>query len=262
MKNLRIFVQGCLLQYRALFSWANPLAYFTYKLLVPISQLVLFSELGSFATGRSNVLYFAVGNAFQLTAINGVYGVVMTVGNERRYGTLPLLLASPANRLATFLGRSLFHVLDGMSSVLLGFLLATVLFGLNLGHANLPLLVLSVLLISVTTSGLGLLFGSLSLIMRDVLALANSVDYVLLIFCGVNVPVDRLPGVAQAVSYALPMTYGVAAGRRSIEGASLVSVAGLLTVEAAVGAVWVVVGYLLFRWLEQRSRIGGLQEAY
>lgn len=261
MTLLRVFVGSSLLQYRAMFNWATPLGYLAYKILLPICQLIFLVELGTFATGRNNTLYFAIGNALQVTTINGIFGVVMTVGNERQYGTLPLLLASPTNRLATFLGRAFFHVIDGMSTVVLAFAVAALLFGLDLGHSNIPLLAGCILLISVTTSGLGLMFGSLSLIMRDVITIANTVYYLLLVLCGINFPVARLPAWAQVVSYSLPMTRGVAAARQAVTGAPLRQVVGLLAGEAAVGAIYVAIGYALFRLFERRSRIGGLQEA-
>jgi ABC-type polysaccharide/polyol phosphate export permease len=135
------------------------------------------------------------------------------------------------------------------------------LFGLDLSHSNLPLLGGCILLISVTTCGLGLLLGSLSLIMRDVFTIANTVYYLLLVLCGINFAVSRLPAWAQAISYSLPMTRGVAAARQAVAGASLRDVIGLLAGEAAVGAIYVAIGYALFRWLENRARLGGLQEA-
>ena len=262
MTGLRLFLHGCVIQYRALFNWATPLGYVASKILMPLWQMIFFVELGTYATGQANALYFAVGNALQLTAVNGVFGVVMTVGNERWFGTLPMLLGSPANRLATFLGRALMHVLDGITGVVVGFLLAIALFGLDLRHADLPLLALCIVLISITTSGLGLMFGSISLVTRDVLFIANVFYFLLLVFCGVNFPVARLPAAMQVISWALPMTRGIEAARAAVGGASLGQVAGLLAGEAAVGAVYAVAGYRLFRRLEEVSRRGGLQEAY
>jgi ABC-2 type transport system permease protein len=259
--SLRLFFSGALLQYRAMFNWGHPVAYISYKVLFPISQMVFFVQLGVFATGHANALYVAVGNALQVTAVNGIFGVVMTVGNERQYGTLPLLLASPANRLATFMGRAFFHVVDGMTSVILAFAVATVLFGLDLGRSNLALLAACIILISMTTSGLGLMFGSLSLITRDVFVIANTVYYLLLVLCGINFSVSRLPSWAQVISNSLPMTHGVAAARQAVAGASFGGVIGVLAEEAATGAIYVAIGYLLFRWFESRSRFGGLQEA-
>ena len=230
--------------------------------MLPIAQIVFFVQLGVFATGHANALYFAVGNALQLTAVNGIFGVVMAVGNERQFGTLPILLASPAGRLSTFLGRAAVHVLDGIASVLLGFAVAWLLYGLDLGHANLPLLLGCIVLISLTTAGLGLMFGSFSLIARDIFVVTNTVYFLLLVVCGINFPVSRLPGPLQIVSNLLPMTRGVAAARQAVAGASLGHVAGLLLGEAAIGLLYAVAGYALFRQLEHRARRGGLQDAF
>ena len=259
---LGVFVRSCWFQYLGMFNWATPIGYVSYKLLMPISQILFFTELGIFATGRSNALYFALGNALQLTAINGIFGVIMTVGNERQYGTLPILLGSPANRLITFLSRAFVHVLDGMLGVAVGLGLAILLFQLDFSHANLGLLAVCVVMISLSTAGLGLMFGSLSLIMRDVLFIANTVYFLLLVFCGINVPVSRLPEWMQLISSGLPLTRGVQAAREAVAGASLGQVSGLLAGELGIGLIYAVIGYALFRWLEQQARRGGLQEAY
>jgi len=262
VNGLRIFFNSCWFQYRAMFNWATPIGYLSYKFLQPVGQILFFTELGIFATGRSNALYFALGNALQLTAINGIFGVVMSVGNERQFGTLPILLASPANRLITFLGRAVVHILDGIGGVAVGLALAVVMFQIDLSRANLGLLAICVGVISLSTAGLGLMFGSLSLIMRDVFVIANGVYYLLLVFCGINIPVSRLPEWAQLISTGLPLTRGVQAAREVVSGAGLAQVSGLLAGELAVGLVYALVGYSMFRWLEHQARRGGLQEAY
>jgi ABC-2 type transport system permease protein len=257
-----IFARSTWLQYVALFQWATLRGYVGYKIILPVTQILFFVELGVFATGPQNALYFALGNAMQITANAGIFGVIATVANERQFGTLPMLLASPANRLVTFLSRAIVNTIDGISSVLVAMVLVVVIFGLNLQHANLPLLALCVLIVSVTTSGLGLMFGSVGLVMRDAIVIANVVYYLLLVFCGVNFPVDRLPAAMQLVAYSLPLTRGIEAARLAANGASLTSVSGLLAGELAVGLVYAALGYALFRLLEERARRGGLQEAY
>ena len=257
-----VFVRSTYLQYVALFQWASIRGYIAYKVLLPITQILFFVELGIYATGRQNLLYFALGNALQLTANAGIFGVIATVANERQYGTLPLLLASPSNRLVTFLSRAVVNVIDGIATVVVGLAVAVVLFGVDLHHANFVLLGFCVLLISVTTAGLGLMFGSIGLVMRDAIIIANVVYYVLLIICGINFPVSRLPGIVQIVSYALPLTRGVQAARDAAAGASFGQVSGLVAGELAVGAAWALAGYALFRLLEGWARRGGLQEAF
>ena len=245
-----VFSRSVYLQYIALFQWATLRGYIAYKVLLPVTQILFFVELGVYGTGRQNALYFALGNALQVTAQAGLYGTIATVANERQFGTLPMLLASPANRLVTFLSRAIVNVLDGIVTVLFGLGITVVVFGLDLRHANLWLLGLCVLLISLTTAGLGLLFGSLGLIMRDAIAISNVVYYLLLVLCGINFPISRLPGLVQVVSYGLPLTRGVQAARQAAAGASITQVGGLLVGELLVGVLYALCGYVLFRWLE------------
>jgi ABC-2 type transport system permease protein len=260
--HAEIFFRSTWLQYVALFQWATVRGYVAYKLVLPATQILFFVELGVYATGRNNALYFALGNALQITANAGIFGVIATVANERQYGTLPLLLGSPANRLVTFLSRAVVNTIDGMLSVAVAIVLVVLMFGLSFQHGSLPLLALCVLVVSITTSGLGLLFGSVGLIMRDAIVIANVIYYAMLVFCGVNFPVTRLPAVLQLVAYSLPLTRGVEAAREVAAGASLPHVSGLLLGELAVGAIYAALGFALFRWLENHARHGGLQEAY
>lgn len=257
-----VFFRSTYLQYVALFQWATIRGYLAYKVLLPVTQILFFVELGVYATGRHNALYFGLGNALQLTANAGIFGVIATVANERQYGTLPLLLASPANRLVTFLSRAIVNVIDGIATVVVALGVVAVLFGLDLRASNLPVLGLCVLITSLTTAGLGLMFGSIGLVMRDAIIIANVVYYLLLIVCGVNFPVSRLPAAVQVVSYGLPLTRGIQAAREAAAGATLGHVSGLLAGELLVGSLYALGGYLLFRLLEGYARRGGLQEAY
>jgi ABC-2 type transport system permease protein len=260
--QVEIFARSTWLQYVALFQWATVRGYVGYKLILPVTQILFFVELGVFAAGRQSALYFALGNAMQITANAGIFGVIATVANERQYGTLPLLLASPANRLVTFLSRAVVNTIDGVLSVAIGMVIVVALFGLDLRHANIGLVALAILVVSVTTSGLGLMFGSIGLVMRDAIVIANVVYYLLLVFCGINFPVDRLPAPLQLVAYALPLTRGVEAAREAAAGAGLGQVGGLLIGELTVGVIYAALGYLLFVVLEGWARRGGLQEAY
>lgn len=257
-----VFARSTYLQYVALFQWADPRGYVAYKVLLPAAQILFFVELGVYATGAQNAFYFALGNAMQIAANATIFGVIATVANERQYGTLPILLGSPANRLVTFLSRAVVNVIDGIASIVVGLVIAIVLFGINLQHANFSLLALCVVVISLSTAGLGLMFGSIGLVMRDAIIIANVVYYALLIVCGVNFPVSRLPGVLQFVAYSLPLTRGVEAARQAATGSSLAHVGGLLAGEMAVGLAWALAGFLLFRALDSWARRGGLQEAY
>ncbi len=101
---LRVFFVGGRISYRALFNWISPGMYVTTMLGSPLFQILFFTYLGRYA-GSQDDDFFIVGNAVQVSAMAGIYGMVMGIANERQFGTLSPLLATPANRLAVFAGR-------------------------------------------------------------------------------------------------------------------------------------------------------------
>jgi ABC-2 type transport system permease protein len=260
--SLRIFFSGAWLAYIALFRWTEPASYLASKVVMPLSQILFFTFLGMSATGRGSAEFYIVGNALQIAAVNGIYGVTMTVGRERDEGTLIYLVGSPANRLAIFLGRATFNVLDGMLAVVLGFAWGVLLLGLDLGTANLPGLALTILLTTASTCGLGLLMGSVSLVALEVMFVNNTVYFLLLLFSGANIPLDRLPVWMQAISTGLPLTRGIQSARLLVRGASLADVWPLLAGELVVGLIYALVGFLLFSWFESQARRRGTLEAF
>jgi ABC-2 type transport system permease protein len=260
--NLRLFWQGTLLSYVALFRWLRPMQYVTSKLLMPLAQMFFFIFLGTFATGPGNAPFYIIGNAIQITAVNGIFGVTMSVGGERESGTLPYLFGTPANRLAIFLGRAFMHILDGTLGVIIAFSWGVALLGLDLSHTDLAALLLTILITTFSTCALGLLLGCLSLVTVNVMFVNNFVYFVLLIFSGANVAVAELPGWMQAISYALPLTRGIASGRLLISGAPLSSVSPLLWQELAIGFGYALIGYLLFHWVEFQAKRRGTLEVF
>jgi ABC-2 type transport system permease protein len=229
--NLRLFLQGAILSYIALFRWLRPSAYLASKVVMPLNQILFFTFLGMYATGRDSASFYVIGNAVQMAAISGIYGVTMSIGGDRWDGTLPYLFGTPANRMAMFFGRALVHVFDGMLGVALGLMWGVVLLGLDLSQTDPLALGLIILITTISTSGLGLLMGCLSLITRHMMFINNTVYFLLMVFSGANMPLMALPRWMRSVSQFLPLTRGIASARSVIAGASLAEVASLLAGE-------------------------------
>ncbi|MBN2557072.1 MAG: ABC transporter permease [Anaerolineales bacterium] len=260
-QSIQVFFQGALLSYIALFRWLRPAAYLASKVVMPLNQILFFTFLGTFATGSENASFYVIGNAVQLAAVSGIYGVTMSVGGDRWEGTLPYLFGTPANRITLFAGRAFFHILDGFLGVILGLLWGVLLLGLDLSHTSLPALGLTILVTTLSTSGLGLLMGCLSLITRNIMFINNTVYFLLLIFSGANVPLASLPAAMRAVSQALPLTRGIAAARAIIAGEMYSTVTPLLQGEFLVAVTYAVLGYFLFRWFEFQAKKRGTLES-
>jgi ABC-2 type transport system permease protein len=261
-KNLRLFWHGTLLSYVALFHWLRPTTYAASKIFMPLAQMCFFVFLGTFATGADNASFYIVGNAIQIAAVSGIFGVTMSVGGERNAGTLAYLFGTPANRLVTFFGRAFMHVLDGMLGVVIAFVWGVVLLGLDLSQADFSGLALTILITTFSTCALGLLLGCLALMTAEVMFINNFVYFLLIIFSGANVPIAQLPAWMQAVSFALPLTRGIQAARLLISGSGLAEVAPLLWSELGVGLVYGLLGYFLFAWFEIQAKRRGTLEVF
>jgi len=258
--NLRLFWESCLLSYIALFHWLRPVTYVASKIVMPLSQILFFTLLGTYATGRGNASFYVIGNAIQLAAVSGIYGVTLAIGGDRWNGTLAYLFGTPANRLVLFLGRAFIHVIDGALGFVLGLFWGGLILGVDYSQTNLAALGLTILITTFSTSGLGLLMGCLSLLTANVMFVNNTVYFALLIFSGANIPLASMPAWMQVISYGLPLTRGIAAARALIAGSPFVDVAPLLMGEALIGVIYVSLGYILFRWVEYMAKTRGTLE--
>lgn len=261
MSWARIFFSSAIFSFKAQFSWLNPAMWITMKFVISISQMAFFVFLGYYIRGASVIPYIAIGNAVQAVAWNTVFSVISITGSDKWQGTLPLTLATPAPRLPIFVGRAMMHVLDGMLSVAISFFFAIFLFGVDFSLVNMPALVVSILMTSLTMAGFGLLIGGLTFYFRDPMVFANIFTYILLIFCGVNFPVSSLPAWSQPIAFLFPLTYGLDAARASIAGSGLMEIASTLGLQLALGVVYIFIGYLFFRSFENTARRTGRLEA-
>jgi ABC-2 type transport system permease protein len=253
MTTLRVFVLGGFYSYRALFNWQSPRFYVPTLLAGPAFQVIFFAYLGRYS-GVRNDAFYVVGNAVQVSGMSGVFGVGITVGGERWTQTLAPLLATPANRMALFLGRALPHVVNGFIVSAFGFFMGRLLLNFHPALATIPRLALVVLLSTTTCTAFGLVVGALGLRWRDVFTIANPAYFLMLLFCGVNIPLSALPKWMQVIGSGMPLTHGIAAARRVAEGAPLSSVGGLVGKEALIGLCYFVAGYVLLRIFEAEGR--------
>ncbi|MDQ2983459.1 MAG: ABC transporter permease subunit [Actinomycetota bacterium] len=107
------------------------------------------------------------------TAMAALYGMAMTIGGERWTQTLGPLLATPANRMALFLGRALPQIVNGFFVSAFAFGAGWLLLRFDPPLSSLPRLALVVLISTASCAGFGLVTGALGLRLRDVFTVAN-----------------------------------------------------------------------------------------
>jgi len=249
----RIFWYGGLMSYGMLFNWARPSIYIPTLIGGPTFQLFFFAALGSYATDRSPA-YFAIGNAVQVSVLAGVFGMTMAIANERWFGTLPAILATPANRAALFAGRFLPFVANGLLVSIYALIVGIIFLGVRLESSSLAVVGLALLTTVFSCTAIGALQGAISLRLRDGLFGANMIMMGILLFCGVNIPLAELPGWMQVVGHLLPFTHGLQAVREAADGAGIRQVGGLIGIEFLIGCAYAVVAFGLFSLLERSAR--------
>jgi ABC-2 type transport system permease protein len=258
---LRVFFVGGAISYRALFNWITPGLYVTTMLGSPLFQILFFTYLGRYA-GSQDDAFFIVGNAIQVAAMSGIYGMTMGIANERQFGTLQPLLATPANRLAIFTGRALPFIVNGLVVSAFGFAVSWLLLDFRPAEGSVPALVLAVVVTTCSCVALGMLIGSIGLRARDVFFAANLVYFLMLLVCGVNIANEDLPDWLGAIGRCLPLTHGIEAARELAAGTELSEVAGLLWTEALIGLAFATAAYVLFRVFEAEGRRRASLETY
>jgi len=256
------FFKHSLLSYKSLFGFLDPKVYFFVKVINPVFQLIFFSLLASFVYQTKDVTPWVIGNAFLLSMYNSMFGVGTVMVNERQFGTLASIIASPSNNFLIFVGRAFMHILDSALTVVIGFFVGYLFFGVDYSQTNFLLLTISIFVGMYAAMGLGLLIGSFGLIVKDMNLILNTVSMGLLILTGANFPLNELPDFVQKISYILPLTRSIEAARLIVAGEHSSIILNLMLQEIIVGTAYLLAGYYLLKILERKARNGATIDLY
>ena len=260
---LQVFASSINFGRKGTIIWDSPEMIGMQVFLLPLFQISFFAILAQYIGYQgAAVQSIVIGNALQTMSYSSVFAVANITSADKWQGTLATLIVTPANRMALFVGRAAFQ--SGLSVVIVlgGLFYASELFGVSFTSADIPGVLLVILITSVTMMSFGLLISSIGLFMRTAMIVANIFLFLTMLVSGVNFPVSNLPGWLQPVGYAIPMTYGTSAIRLAIAGDPLGRIAPLLGDEVLVGAAVLVLGYLLMVGFERLARTTGRFEEY
>ncbi len=253
MRLFRLVGVGGVIAYRALFNWTTPAMFIGTLLVGPVFQLLFFAFLGRQLDVAGDHFYI-VGNAVLASSAACIFGGVMAVSNERRYGTLSHVLLSPRSRTALFLGRSLPYAANGLLVATTTLVGGALVLGLRVPASAVPGLLLSFAVGSVSCAFFGLALGAVGLRFRDVWLISNVSVALMLLFTGTNVPAAALPDWIRTVGSFLPITHAAEAARRLVAGDSLGAALAPLGSELAIGAGYAVLAAVLLKIFELESR--------
>ena len=255
------FARLAVLTYRGAFvSWQG-LGYVTRIFFQPLLHVLTVVLAGKFASSPQAAEHYTIGLlAFSIIFVIA-YGILEALFYDRAYGILSIMFLSPANRLMVYFGRAGIHWLNAIATFAIGLIGAWLILGLDLSAVDWASLLVTIAVMIVSSITFALLIGNVTLVLFGFVYVFQFVYGVAMLLTGAIIPVDRLPDILKVVSQVIPFTHGIVALRGSFAGAGIADIGDQLLLELAIGVGYGVVGFALFRLMEQETkRRGNLEQ--
>jgi ABC-2 type transport system permease protein len=156
-------------------------------------------------------------------SVMGVWSAVSTtaatsLAQERRQGTLELLVASPTPLPLVVVPMTLSMATIGLYSLVATIVWGRVAFGIHVSFAHPAAFVAACVVTAVGVSVIGFVLAVTAVRYRAAWALGTAFELPVWLICGFLVPLSLLPAWVHPVSWLLPMTWGVSAVKEAAAG--------------------------------------------
>jgi ABC-2 type transport system permease protein len=185
------------------------------------------------------------------------------VRQEQMIGTLELLMAAPVGLPALVAGLALWNVILAAGQTVLYLVLGVVVFGIDIGRANLTAAAVVFLLALGTYGALGVFAAAFVLLYRYSDPVTAAFAGLSALLGGVFYPPSVLPPTLQVLAQWLPLTYALRAIRLAVlEGYGIGALRGEVLILALFAAVLLPLAGFAFRWAVAVSKTAGTLGAY
>ncbi|MBL8079809.1 MAG: ABC transporter permease [Anaerolineales bacterium] len=201
--------------------------------------------------------YIAVGTMIWMWQNIVLWSVGYSLRNEQMRGTLESNWLSPTWRFSYLLGSSVPQMVSMITLLIVSGLEYALLFGVKF-NGSLLLTMLVILASIPAVYGLGFAFASVVITMKEANAFVFLVRGIVMVFCGITYPMAMLPGWMQSVGEWLPQTYIIHAMRSAaLSTDGFAGISHDLAMILIHGAAWLLIGYVMFVFMERRARQTG-----
>lgn len=244
--------------------WVWEVMWFVYSVVSVLSIGYLASGLESLGGARVDLartqLYLLVGSVMWSYMSMVFFEVSFAISWERWEGTIEYTMMAPVRRVTHLLGICWFAIVYTLLRTALTVVLVSVMFHLDLSHADLGAALLVLVAATLPVLGLGIFTSILPLLSPekgDQMAIA--LQGLLLLVSGVYYPLQVLPLWLRVIGDASPLTYTLSGIRDALlNHAGIGALAGTLLLLLGMGAVLVVAGFAVFSRAERRAKRLGL----
>ena len=222
----------------------------------PLVTLIFYCLIASYSFKTSNLTSWVIGNAFLLCTNACIFGLGNSFRGERYTGRLRSIIASPSAKLPLILASGLYPALFAVIASACGFLVGSLVFGVDFSGVNLGLAALAILCAMASATCFGLFLSVFGLMSDSMHLVLNVVSYLLMIFTGAEFPVSQLPLFGRVIAQLMPLTKAIAA-MNSLFGPEQGTFWTLMLAEPATGAVYAILARVLFGFAERCARRNG-----
>ena len=242
----------------AAFDWREFLLFDTGY---PIITLVFYCLLAAYSCKTTELTHWVIGNSFLMCVNTCIFGLGSLFRSERHSGRLRSIIVAPCNLFSIVLSYGLIPSILAMGSVILGFAVGYIVFGVDFTGVNLGFALLTIFCAMISATCFGLLLSVFGLISDGMHLILNMMNYILMIFTGAEFPVSQLPMVGQVFSRVLPLT-------RSIEAMNILldndtkNFAILLLGEMTMAGIYALTSVSILKYAERACLKAGKYEMF
>jgi len=210
--------------------------------------------------------YFAfvlIGIAMTSFQSTGLGAFSSSISGSQSQGTLEAMLVTPTKLPVIILSSSVWDFLFTILNILIYLVVGTLVFGADLGRANIPVALVVLALTVLIFSGLGIISASVIMVLKrgdPVSWLFGSTSSFL---GGTYFPIAVLPVWLQWIAYAFPVFYALRAMRYAVlNGASLSMISGDLLALLLFAVIIMPLSIFAFKQAVRIAKIDGTLGTY
>lgn len=221
--------------------------------LYPFFTMVFYCVLAMYSFNTTNLSHWVVGNSMLLCINTCIYSLGSSFTEERYYGRIRTIIASPSSKLLLIFQKSFFSCAVSIITVMIGFLLGCLCFGVKLNNISLCGLGLCFIIAMVSATGFGIFLASFGLMTDQMNFLLNTVGNLMMILCGANFPIIQLPVVVRYISYVFPLTACIKSSDMIFAGEEFIDYCPLLIFELFIGILYYILSYFMVEYAEKKA---------
>lgn len=202
-----------------------------YSFILLVFQPAVFSAVG-FLLARSagkavpDLAYVIIGGGVMGLWSSLIFASFFDFSNDRREGTLELIVASPTRLITVMAVKTMTNLLVGAFSMLLSFLVVLLVFHYTIPLANLPFMLVSLLILMFGFWCMGLFLALFQAWSRVTTMFVNFLELPVAVLAAFMFPVEYLPRWIMWLSNSIPVRWGITGLDSSFQA------------QISLGAVW------------------------